>query len=611
MHCLHFFRARYARFLSPLLILISLLIPVASFAAPGIVSPSASEPLSGTRQTFNWTADDVSVDSWWLYVGSAPGGSDIANSGNLGSNTQFELGGLPVDGSAVHVRLWYFSADRWGFVDVLYQAASIDEISQPRILSPAGGSVLTGGVQFQWSDNNTSVNYWWLYAGTAIGRRDLYNSGPALRTRTSITVDEFSADGSDIYVRLWFRTQADGWRFTDSVYSTSAKQPDIDVAIAQNLALINNNATRNTQFDDNPFRDVPASAIAVSDLTVNYDAYNEALLDTSNSGYFRVKCEVSHFAYDDPIVYPGEPGRAHLHMFFGNTQANAYSTYASLLNSGTGTCNGEDLNRTAYWVPALLDSEGNALIPDQVMVYYKNDNFRLNGANELVSPFPENLRMIAGDGAALSPQTGFTGDWEVQPAVSFTCGQAYNANDSRQALIPDCFGSGNHLEMQIAFPQCVNESAGTYQPDQSHMSYSENGYYGAACPESHPTDISSIMYRIFFSVDAYGGALTNLHLSSDVKMDRILPGGTTAHADWFGAWHPQAMDLWVDNCNNSQEDCETGILSRNPDISLVPRKRGFYPYDYKAPAEELIKLCPGKSFNPNEPLRSVAMCRMN
>lgn len=378
---------------------------------------------------------------------------------------------------------------------------------------------------------------------------------------------------------------------------------------ADNLALIKSNRTRNTQFDDNTFHSVPASDIAVSDLTYNYDAYNEPLLDTTNSGYFRVKCEVSHFAYDDPILFPNQPGRAHLHMFFGNTDAHAFSTFDSLLNSGTGSCNGEDLNRTAYWVPAMLDNQGNALIPDQIMVYYKNDNFRLNGANELVNPFPDNLKMISGNGAAQSPQTDYSGDWQAQPIISFSCGPAYNSNDRRQALIPDCYGN-DYLEMQVAFPQCVNEAVGN-QLDQSHISYSENGYYGVRCPDSHSTDISSIMYRIFFRPEEYGGRLTDLHLSSDVKMDQILPGGTTAHADWFGAWHPDAMSMWVENCNNTQADCETGLLGRDPAISLVPRKRNFYDSGYRASAAELIKLCPGKTYDPADPLRSVAMCRMN
>ena len=384
---------------------------------------------------------------------------------------------------------------------------------------------------------------------------------------------------------------------------------------AANLALILTNPGRNTSFDDNPFRGVPADQIDVSDLTVNRDIYNEGLLDTSNSGYFRVKCEVSHFAYDDPIVHPNQPGRAHLHMFFGNTEANAYSTFDSLLNSGTGTCNGEDLNRTAYWVPAMLDSDGNALIPFEVMVYYKNDNFRLGGANELVEPFPDNLRMIAGNAGATSPQTTLTGPPGTLPVISFSCGPAYNSNHLRQALIPDCYGTGEGpyqgraLEMQIAFPQCLAQNDGTYLADQSHSSYSDGGYYAPRCPASHPVDISSVMYRIFFSPDDYGGSLTDLHLSSDVKPSGILPGGTTAHADWFGAWHPEAMDMWVENCNNTQADCETGLLDRSPAVSLVLRDRGFYPPGHTVSAEDLIQLCPGKSFDESEPLRSVANCR--
>ncbi len=391
--------------------------------------------------------------------------------------------------------------------------------------------------------------------------------------------------------------------------------PGTSTDAAANIALIESNPTRNTQFDNNPFKDVPMGSISTNDLTVNRDIYNEVLLDTSTSGYFRVLCEVSHFAYDDPIIFPNQPGRAHLHMFFGNTKANAYSTFDSLLNTGTGTCNGEDLNRSAYWVPAVLDRDGNALVPYQIMVYYKNDNFRADGANELVSPFPDNLRMIAGNGAATSPQTEFTGDWEVIPAVSFLCGPAYQTSAERSALIPDCEGTGqgpyvgNALEMQIAFPQCYDPNSGTYLSDNSHVSYSEGGYYGIRCPDSHPEDLSSIMYRIFFDPDALGGSLTDLHLSSDVKHDRILPGGTTAHADWFGAWHPEALRMWIDNCNNTQADCEVGLLDRAPAISLVERKQNFYPEGYRAPAEQLVELCPGKVFNSNDPVRSVASCR--
>lgn len=403
---------------------------------------------------------------------------------------------------------------------------------------------------------------------------------------------------------------------TETSPSTSEVTAPPTPSVEANLRLIMDNPTRNTQFDDNPYRDVPMDQISVDDLTVNGDIYTEGHIDTSNSGYFRVKCEVSHFAYDDPIVFPGEPGRAHLHMFFGNTNTNAYSTFDSLLNSGSGSCNGEDLNRSAYWIPAMLDRDGNALIPFEIMVYYKNDNFRLNGANELVSPFPDDLQMVIGNGGATSPQNTLSGGPGSLPVVSFQCGPAYGAAP-RSATIPDCQGTGagpyagRALEMRIAFPQCYNPDAGTYLRDGSHMSYSENGYYGAKCPDSHPYDVSSIMYRIFFNPDDYGGSLTDLHLSSDVRHDGILPGGTTAHADWFGAWHPEAMRMWVDNCNNQQVDCEIGLLDRDPAISMVKRKRNFYPSGYRARAEDLIELCPGRQFDPSDPVRSVASCRHN
>ena len=625
-------------FIHRLLVLI-LLMTTAAFSAnalanPQFLQPSDGSTLSDSSETFTWSANSTKVDKWWLYVGTSVGARDIANSGDLGLNTEYDVIGMPVDGSTVHARLWYYDATRWYYIDSSYTAATRDvEVNTPAMVGPANNSELAGAsVNFEWQDNNTSVIYWWLYLGTTQGGKDLYDSGRSVRAQTSVTVNELPVDGSDIYARLWWRTStARGWQYADTKYranngssdggSDSGDDGGSDGGddggsdggdgnkAAENLALIKSNATRSTLFDDNAFYNIPAKDISVSDLTLDYDAYNERLLveylDTS--AFFRVKCEPSHFSYDDPIVFPNQPGRAHLHMYFGNTDAHAYSTFDSLLNSGTGTCNGEDLNRTAYWVPALLDNQGNALIPAQIMVYYKNDNFRLNGANELVSPFPDNLQMISGNGSAETPQEEYTGAWQAQKAISFTCGPPYGSDDRRQALIPDCYGN-DWLEMQIAFPQCVNEAAG-YQPDQSHISYSENGYYGAACPDSHPTDISSIMYRIFFRADHYGGALTDLHLSSDVKADKILPGGTTAHADWFGAWHPEAMDMWVENCNNTQADCETGLLDRDPAVSLVPRKRGGYADGYLAPAEELIKLCPGKTFDAEKPLQSVATCR--
>src|ERR1041385_2867738 len=52
---------------------------------------------------------------------------------------------------------------------------------------------------------------------------------------------------------------------------------------------------------------------------------------------FYANCRFSHTNMDDPIVYPGEPGRSHHHTFFGNASTDASSTLASLRRAKT-TC---------------------------------------------------------------------------------------------------------------------------------------------------------------------------------------------------------------------------------------------------------------------------------
>ena len=129
------------------------------------------------------------------------------------------------------------------------------------------------------------------------------------------------------------------------------------------MASVSNNDPKFRQFEN-----VPSSQLDLNALTDQVAKFDNG---SSPDGQFRAACQYSHFAYDDPIIFPGEPGRSHLHMFFGNTEADAYSTVDSLLRSGGGTCSGFELNRSAYWTPALLDGKGNAVVPERIILYYK------------------------------------------------------------------------------------------------------------------------------------------------------------------------------------------------------------------------------------------------
>ena len=111
-------------------------------------------------------------------------------------------------------------------------------------------------------------------------------------------------------------------------------------------------------------------------------------------------CAWSHANNDDPIVYPGLPGRAHLHDFTGARTAGAFSTPNSLEAGGT-TC-AMPADTSAYWIPRLF-YRGISLPPralgDKNMLAY----YRRQGASGTFHTIPRGLKMVVGNAAATSP----------------------------------------------------------------------------------------------------------------------------------------------------------------------------------------------------------------
>src|SRR5690606_19908463 len=74
----------------------------------------------------------------------------------------------------------------------------------------------------------------------------------------------------------------------------------------------------------------------------------------ADEGAFRFTCGgEGPLAYDDPLLYPNEPGKSHLHKFWGTIASDASSTSESLARQRDSNCNyGPDtLNRSGYWMP--------------------------------------------------------------------------------------------------------------------------------------------------------------------------------------------------------------------------------------------------------------------
>ncbi len=185
----------------------------ANIQSPAITDPVQGSTLDGISHLFNWTANDIVVDKWWLYAGSNEGTSNYYNSGSL-TSTGTTVTGLPADGSTVYVRLWYLAGGTWLFKDTSYVAAAL---SAPEISSPANLSVLNGSTAtLNWTANDTTVDEWWITMGSIYGISNLYSSG--VLQDTNVTVTGLPTDGNGIYVRLWYRATGGTWNWSEAYY---------------------------------------------------------------------------------------------------------------------------------------------------------------------------------------------------------------------------------------------------------------------------------------------------------------------------------------------------------------------------------------------------------
>ena len=277
-------------------------------------------------------------------------------------------------------------------------------------------------------------------------------------------------------------------------------------------------------------------------------------------GAFRFVCSAGQLLHDDPIVYPGQPGKSHLHQFYGNTGANASSTYASLRKSGQSTCM-SPLNRSAYWMPAMLDGKGNVVRPDHIQIYYKrrpksDPKCSLTSGDPAAEGncvnLPNGLKFVFGyDMVTGTPPTGET---------YFNC-KGTGATAGHYATIEAAVGkcvTGGQIGAVIKAPACWDGKNLDSANHRDHVAYAAyyNGIY--KCPTTHPYVIPGFTLQAWYTIAA-GDDLKLWSLASDA-MHPELPHGSTFHADFFMAWDPTVHDMWESNCLDKLLNCSAGVL---------------------------------------------------
>lgn len=247
-------------------------------------------------------------------------------------------------------------------------------------------------------------------------------------------------------------------------------------------------------------------------------------------GSMQVVCRSSHTNSDDPIVFPGRPGAAHQHDFFGNTSTDAFSTDASLQGKPT-TCSRPG-DTAAYWTPTLLNN-GRRVKPDRLIAYYRT---RRISDIKSIRPFPRGLEMIAGSASAKpsNPQPTRITNWNCGDGVKGTA----NVPASCQNL---------PLRLRIEFPNCWNGVDLDSTNHKSHMAYAGRGGV-RGCPSSHPVPVPTLELNFRWKIT---GSLSGVRLSSG--------GVHSAHADFFNSWNQGVLEQLVRDCLNAGRICNSGI----------------------------------------------------
>jgi len=296
-------------------------------------------------------------------------------------------------------------------------------------------------------------------------------------------------------------------------------------------------------------------------------------------GAFRFLCGPGQVGNHDPIVYPGQPGKSHRHRFFGNDKADAYSTYQTLRATGDSTCQNMG-NRSAYWVPILLNGLGQEVVPDYLSVYYKRRPLTDPIVSDPTNPryqgkavkLPDGLRFIFGRNM-LDLADAATGDilFQCDGPVPFTA-KAWKNFEELQADCP----VGNRIGVRLEAPDCwdgVNLDSPDHRSHVAHASYSDRGYL--KCPATHPFVIPAFTLGVWYTQAA---GETYSFVSDHMDTSPSHKRGDTFHADFFMAWDPIVHDIWEKNCIDRMLNCSDGDLGNGQNMT-----RGkYYPSTLKA-----------------------------
>lgn len=297
-----------------------------------------------------------------------------------------------------------------------------------------------------------------------------------------------------------------------------------------------------------------------------------------DEGAFRFVCGGDGaLAKDDPIVFFNQAGASHLHQVWGNARFDSQTTPAALASSTATNCNSTpySLNRSSYWMPALVHENGDVFKPDAVLVYYKRPTASSIYCN------PTNPKFI-GTCVGLPSQIRFIFGWDSNKPTAAVQGASWvcsTGNGRHYANIDELLneggcGVGAQIVANTVAPNCWDGKHLDSPDHRSHMAYGDysrgDGYYH--CPTSHPYLIPQEENKAFYTITADmigtradGTKYSRVRLASDAMLPGARPGATL-HADYMESWVSAAKKMWMDNCIDKGLNCSGGDLGNGKQL---------------------------------------------
>ena len=247
-----------------------------------------------------------------------------------------------------------------------------------------------------------------------------------------------------------------------------------------------------------------AAALAASSLSAAPALPDQPAPGFPGGSHYAIGCSNSHRSNDDPIVFPGQPGRSHNHTFIGNVTVDAWATPASL-RGGATSCS-DPFDSSGYWFPSLFVGR-EAVLPQFATVFY------VKRSRVELAPLPRGLVMIAGNAAARSPQQ--------KGIVAWSCGTG--AGDGPKfSRVPAC-SVDQLLQLQVTFPSCWNGRTVNSADHKKHMKYLSRGL----CPASHPIALPTLVLIVVYPPVPLGAQVATGHFG--------------AHADFMNGWSANVL----------------------------------------------------------------------